>query len=95
MITESSCAGYVFICTSIVLWFAAGIGSATAQNFKSPVSWHHIEYDARNLALGQSAVALSNGSAFNANPAIPSEMGVLSFFRFLARGSNSELPGLG
>ena len=54
-----------------------------AQNFTSPISWHHHLYEARVSALGQSTAALNNRTSNHINPAIPLESGVLNASSFL------------
>ncbi|MCH8568619.1 MAG: hypothetical protein LAT67_10160 [Balneolales bacterium] len=77
-----------------------------AQGFTSPISWHNVVFDARVSALGQSTAALHNGSAYQMNPAVPFENGVIRasgylFFstpftsEFTSNGPNLYSPAIG
>jgi len=63
-----------------------------SQGYSSPIQWHHSVFEARVAALGQSTAALSNGSSFHTNPAIPLENGVLNVSSLLLSSSVVESP---
>lgn len=88
---KSNLAGTDFLFVLIfLLWFPNE--SVKAQNFDSLVSWHHMVYDVRVLGLGQATSALNNNSAYHANPAIPSETGVIDISGFIPGTKISNMP---
>ncbi|WP_020404078.1 hypothetical protein [Gracilimonas tropica] len=77
-----------FIIGIITLFFLATQGYS--QGYTSPISWHHTVYETRISALGQSTAALDNGTAYQLNPAIPLERGILYASSFLEPASTFE-----
>lgn len=67
----------------VLLLFLTLSTDVRSQGSSSPISWHNIVYDARIAALGQSTASLMNRSAYQLNPAIPFEEGVLTASTYL------------
>ncbi len=69
--------GFAMLCLFVLTPDAHG------QGYTSPTSWHEVVFDTRISALGQSTAALNNSSAYQVNPAVPMENGVLRGSGFL------------
>lgn len=83
---------FTFLIIFVIILISSIPGIVPAQSFTSPIHWHHAIFDSRVSALGQSTAALSNRSAYNINPAIPLEGGMLIITNYIPSTTAFDSP---